>query len=144
MTASITQLDITVIERILDTGRGAGYVLDFSDADYGGFFRDFGVDIFGDLYAGEGNSKGKRLRAFLRATPPPLSGCVLAALLKHRTGTSATTDGARSDHSNRAYVAGAGSTAKRSRRSSRWSARRLSREQASRSASLTSGSRGFS
>lgn len=84
MTASITQLDITVIERVLDTGRGAGYVLDFSDADYGGFFRDFGVDIFGDVYAREGNSKGKRLRAFLRATPPPLSGRVLADLLKHR------------------------------------------------------------
>jgi hypothetical protein len=84
-TPAITQVDISVIERVLDTGRGAGYVLDFSDADYGGFFRDFGVDIFADRYAGEGNSKGKRLRAFLRATPPPLSGRVLAALLRHRT-----------------------------------------------------------
>ena len=83
-TPAINQLDISVIERVLDTGRGPGYVLDFSDADYGGFFRDFGVDIFGDNYAGEGNSKGKRLRAFLRATPPPLSGRVLAALLRHR------------------------------------------------------------
>jgi hypothetical protein len=80
----VTQLDITVIERVLETGRGAGYVLDFSDADYAGFFRDFGVDIFAAQYAVEGTSKGKRLRAFLRATPPPLAGRVLASLLKHR------------------------------------------------------------
>lgn len=84
MTSPITQFDITVIERVLDTGRGAGYVLNFSDMDYSGFFRDFDVDIFAEKYASEGSSKGKRLRAFLRGTRPPLSGQVLATLLKHR------------------------------------------------------------
>ena len=57
------------------------------------------------------------------------------------TGSSATTGNERSDQATRPE---GGSTAKLSRRSSRRSARRLRRSQASRSASLTSASRGFS
>jgi hypothetical protein len=84
VTARITQLDMRVIERVLDTGRGAGYVLDFSDADFSGFFADFGVNVDDSRYLTDGSSKGKRLRTFLRTTPPPLTGRVLAELLRHR------------------------------------------------------------
>jgi hypothetical protein len=84
VTVAITQLDLRVIERVLDTGRGAGYVLDFSDPEFAAFFADFGVNINDPRYATDGGSKWKRLRSFLRTTRPPLAGRVLAELLKHR------------------------------------------------------------
>jgi len=80
--AAITELDLRVIERVLEMG--SGYVLDFSDRTFAGFFYDFGVDIGATKYCGEGTSKAKRLRGFLRAEAPPLTGRVLAELLKHR------------------------------------------------------------
>ena len=60
------------------------------------------------------------------------------------TGTSATTGREGSDQSNWSRFAGDCSTTNRSPRPSRRSARRLMRSQALRSASLMSGSRGFS
>ena len=64
--------------------------------------------------------------------------------LPYQTGTSASPGDRGSDQANRLGVAGSGSTANRSRHSSRCSLRRLSRPQASWSAALTAGSRGFS
>lgn len=80
--AAISELDLRVIERVLEMG--SGYVLDFSDRTFAGFFHDFGVDIGAAKYCGEGTSKAKRLRGFLRAEGPTLTGRVLAELLKHR------------------------------------------------------------
>ncbi len=81
-TAAISELDLRTIERVLEMG--SGYVLDFNDRTFAGFFHDFGVDIGAEKYCGEGTSKGKRLRGFLRAEGAPLTGRVLAELLNHR------------------------------------------------------------
>ena len=72
---------------MIDTGRGAGYVLDFSDNSFARFFREHGINIEEVRYK-PGNSKGKRLRSFLDQTSPPLSGRVLASLLEYRLATS--------------------------------------------------------
>lgn len=82
MTKLITELDLRVLERVL--GMESGYVLDFSDRTFASFFADFNVNIGAQKYCSEGNSKAKRLRGFLRAEQPPLTGRVLAELLQHR------------------------------------------------------------
>jgi hypothetical protein len=47
-------------------GMYGGYVLNFSNKTFASFFsRDIGIDIYDDAYAIHGNSKGKRLWAFL-------------------------------------------------------------------------------
>lgn len=58
-----------------------GFVLDFKDASYGAFFRQYGVDIHGDKYQTHGTSKAKKLRAFWEQEPDPLVGRVLSGLL---------------------------------------------------------------
>ena len=70
---------------------GGGYVLDFTDRTFAEFFRDYG-QIDDPKYSIEGGSKAKRLRYFLRITPPPLSGKVLAALLEYCLASSAEVD----------------------------------------------------
>jgi hypothetical protein len=41
-----------------------GYVLNFSNRDFDGFFLDFNVDIYSDKYLGLSGSKANRLRKF--------------------------------------------------------------------------------
>ena len=91
----ITELDLRVVQRVLEMG--AGYVLDFSDRTFSAFFQDFGVNIGDAKYCGEGQSKAKRLRGFLRTGAPPLTGRVLAKLCRHRmlNGQAAPTDSDR-------------------------------------------------
>ena len=64
----------------------SGVVLDLSSTDFGLFFKDYGVDIFGDRYNFHGNSKARRLRAFWDIEPDELVGPVLVDLL-NSTGT---------------------------------------------------------
>lgn len=58
---------------------GDGFVMDFTNRTYQEFFRDeVGVDIYSDAYLiNEGNSKGKRLRAFMQKAQ---KGAVVKAL----------------------------------------------------------------
>ena len=79
---TVTTLDLRVIESVL--GMGSGYVLDFSDRTFSAFFQEHGVNIDDARFSVDGGSKAKRLRCFLRTSPMPLSGKVLAALLQHR------------------------------------------------------------
>ncbi len=81
---TVTTAELRVIEALLDSGRGPGYVLDFTDRTFPLFFHEHGVDIDDPHFAREGGSKGKRLRYFLAHTPPPLTGRVLMGLLEHR------------------------------------------------------------
>jgi hypothetical protein len=61
--------EIKTINEAMNTGGGAGYVLDFSDRTFSAFFRDeFEIDIDDDRYRVIGTSKGKRLRTFLEIT----------------------------------------------------------------------------
>lgn len=77
----VSTLELHAIDTILEMG--GGYVLDFTDRTFAEFFRDHGVQIDHAKYRVEGDSKAKRLRYFLRTTPPPLSGKVLAGLLEY-------------------------------------------------------------
>jgi len=81
-TAAVTTLDLRVIESVLEMS--GGYVLDFSNRTFSSFLREHGVDIDDQRFAVEGSSKAKRLRCFLRTSPAPLCGRVLAGLLQHR------------------------------------------------------------
>ena len=77
--------DFSVIEQILDTGKGLGFVLDFTDRTFSQFFHDeLGVNIDDPRFAVDGGSKGKRLRCFLRSANPSTIHKTLVALWDHR------------------------------------------------------------
>ena len=80
--AAITTLDLRVVESVLEMG--GGYVLDFTNRTFSGFFREYGVDIDDGRFSVDGSSKANRLRCFLGSSRPPLTGRVLAGLLQHR------------------------------------------------------------
>jgi hypothetical protein len=63
-------------------GMGGGYVLDFTNQSFAGFFREAaGIAIYDDRYAAYGESKARRLRAFWEIESDPLVGKVLAELI---------------------------------------------------------------
>jgi hypothetical protein len=88
--SAVSTLELRAIDTVLEMG--GGYVLDFTDRTFAEFFRDHGVQIDDPKYSAEGGSKAKRLRYFLRITPPPLSGKVLADLLEYRLASSGEVD----------------------------------------------------
>ena len=62
--ATLSTVDLTYIDRAF--GMSSGYVLDFSNATFAEFFkREFGIDIYDDVYGDLGTSKGKHFRSFL-------------------------------------------------------------------------------
>lgn len=63
---------------------GNGYVLDFSDASFASFFRDFSVDIDDPKYAvgRKSASKANRLRGFWEQEPDDLVGQILIGLIE--------------------------------------------------------------
>ncbi|WP_373032872.1 hypothetical protein [Sulfurovum sp.] len=64
-------------------GVASGYVLEFTNATYAEFFRETAnIDIYSTKYAFNGDSKGKRLRAFWEKESDLLVGKVLTALLE--------------------------------------------------------------
>ncbi len=66
--ARLTTTDMALIDKIF--GMYSGYVLNFSNDRFAAFFgRDLNIDIYHARYAQYGNSKGKRLRAFLEQAP---------------------------------------------------------------------------
>ena len=77
--SSLTHIEKRYFEKLF--GMGSGYVLDFSDATFGEFFRRHNVDIHGRSYQTFGTSKAKKLRAFWGSEPDRLVGTVLSELL---------------------------------------------------------------
>lgn len=78
--SSLKMLERDSVEQLL--GMGGGYVLDFSNRTFAEFFRESAdVDIYADKYAANGDSKAKRLRAFMEAEGDALVGKVLLELL---------------------------------------------------------------
>lgn len=78
--------DFSIIEKFVDAGRGAGYVLDFTDPTFSQFFRDeIGLNIDDPCFCTEGRSKWKRLRSFLRAYDAPTILKTLVALWEYRS-----------------------------------------------------------
>lgn len=65
-------------------GMASGYVLDFTNPTFSEFFRESArVDIYSDKYAVNGDSKAKRLRAFISLEPDALVGKVLSDLVEY-------------------------------------------------------------
>ena len=65
-------------------GMASGYVLDFSNRTFAEFFREsVRLDIYQDKYAIGGDSKARRLRAFLETEEDAVVGKVLAELLEY-------------------------------------------------------------
>jgi len=79
--ANLSSVDKRILETLL--GMSGGYVLDFTNATFQDFFKDFNIDIYARKYALYGDSKGKRLRAFLQVEENNLVGKVLNALLDY-------------------------------------------------------------
>lgn len=62
--AHLNSADMTLIDTLFDMY--GGRPLQFTNSTFQSFFQhDVGIDIYSDRYAGHGDSKGKRLRAFL-------------------------------------------------------------------------------
>ena len=80
--SSLKMLERDCIEELF--GMGSGYVMDFSNRTFSEFFRESArVDIYSDKYAANGDSKAKRLRAFIEHEPDPVVGKVLSDLLEY-------------------------------------------------------------
>ena len=79
---AITTAELRTVEAVLDIG--GGYVLDFSNRTFANIFHEHDVDIDHPRYREQGTSKANRLRCFLRTTPAPRSGQILAAFLDYR------------------------------------------------------------
>lgn len=61
-----------------------GYVLEFTNQTFAEFFHhEVGVDIYDDVYAFRGNSKGKRLVAFTQKAQPKAIAKALAGLWEY-------------------------------------------------------------
>ena len=77
--SSLTDIEKRYLEKLL--GMGSGYVLDYSDVTYGGFFNRHEIDIHGPKYQTYGTSKAKKMRAFWESEPDGTVGKVLAEML---------------------------------------------------------------
>lgn len=87
----IRSMDFQVIDKVF--GMEGGYVLDFSNRTFADFFREeLGVDIDHPRWEVQGDSKGKRLRYYLKQADCKTALNTLHALWEYRTLCSATTD----------------------------------------------------
>ena len=77
--SSLTDIEKLYLEKILKMGDG--YVLDYSDATFGKFFRQHRVNIHGQKYQTYGTSKAKKLRSFWEQEPDALVGQALSKML---------------------------------------------------------------
>ena len=77
--SSLTDIDKRYLEKILNMG--SGYVLDYTDATFDGFFARHGVSIHGQKYQTYGTSKDKKLRSFWEQEPDTLVGQALSEML---------------------------------------------------------------
>ncbi|QJR15376.1 hypothetical protein DSM104440_02195 [Usitatibacter palustris] len=63
---------------------GSGYVMDFSNRTFSEFFRESArVDIYDDKYSKNGDSKARRLRAFIEMESDAVVGKSIADLLEY-------------------------------------------------------------
>lgn len=77
--SSMTDIEKRYIEKLLEMG--SGYVLDYSDASYGEFFKRHGINIHGTKYQTYGTSKGKKMRSFWEQEPDAVVGKVLSEMM---------------------------------------------------------------
>ena len=77
--SSLMDIENRYLEKILSMGEG--YVLDYSDATFGEFFRQHDVDIHGRRYRTYGTSKAKKLRSFWEQESDAVVGRALSDML---------------------------------------------------------------
>ena len=77
--SSLSDIEKRYLKSILEMS--GGYVLDYSDANFGEFFRGHRVDIHGTKYLHFGTSKAKKMRAFWMRESDALVGRILAEML---------------------------------------------------------------
>ena len=77
--SNLTDIDKRYLEKIL--GMDGGYVLDYTDATFGEFFKRHRVNIHSQQYRTYGSSKAKKLRSFWEQEPDILVGRVLSEIL---------------------------------------------------------------
>lgn len=77
--SSLTDIDKRYLERLFDMQ--TGYVLDYSDATFGEFFKRHKTDIHGRKYQTYGTSKAKKMRAFWEQEPDEVVAPVLSEML---------------------------------------------------------------
>ncbi len=77
--SSLTSADKLYFEQILRMGHG--YVLDFTDATFAGFFKHHELDIHAEKYQTYGKSKARKLREFWEQEPDALVSRVLSEML---------------------------------------------------------------
>ena len=80
-------MDIPIIDRVF--GMESGVVLNFSNRTFANFFHEeFGVDIYDDRWAAQGNSKANRLRCDLQRADRHTALQTLEVLWEHREASS--------------------------------------------------------
>ncbi len=77
--STLTDIEKRYLEKLL--GMGDGYVLGFSDATYGGFFKRHRINIHGPKYQTYGTSKAKKMRSFWEQESDIVVGKVLTEML---------------------------------------------------------------
>ena len=104
--ALIPRLDRAVFEEALNMQ--SGYVLDFSDRNFGDFFcTEVGIDPDSApgsrLFSAYGSSKAKRLRSFIARAQPQLVARALRALWEYRENNVLGGSGTREDRLREVY-----------------------------------------
>src|SRR5689334_21209068 len=80
--SSLRHLEKDCFEALFDMS--SGYVMDFSNRTFNEFFRDsVRIDIYSDKYAFNGDSKARRLRAFIEEESDEIVGKTLSELLEY-------------------------------------------------------------
>lgn len=77
--SSLTDIEKRYLEKLL--GMQSGFVLDYTDATFGGFFKRYKIDIHGRKYQSYGTSKAKKMRAFWEQEPDSVVAPVLSEML---------------------------------------------------------------
>lgn len=77
--SSLTDIEKRYVEKLLKMG--GGYVLDYSDARFGEFFKRHKIDIHDSKYQTYGTSKAKKMRAFWEMAPDVVVGKVLSEMM---------------------------------------------------------------
>lgn len=77
--SSLTDVEKRYLERILEMRDG--FVMDYSDASFGEFFKRHKIEIHGQKYQTYGTSKAKKMRAFWEQESDAVVGRVLSEML---------------------------------------------------------------
>lgn len=79
--SNLVQKEKRKLELLFDMA--SGYVLDFSNRTFDEFLSEFGIDIYNDKYATNGDSKAKRMRAFWDLESNYLVGTIIKELIEY-------------------------------------------------------------